>query len=98
MTEMHMHKMFHSRRKPPNDGGALSRSGCFTKKAAEQRRLELLAFFVLKMIPPDQFMACMTAPRPPSIPELINLARERAAATPWTCPHCKKPFTPGESS
>jgi hypothetical protein len=92
------HQLFHARRRAPNDGGALSRGGFFTKKAAEQRRLELLAFFVFKMIPPDEFTACMSAPRPPSIPELIQLAHERAAETPWTCPHCHKPFTPGESS
>jgi hypothetical protein len=94
MTEMH--KLYHARRRAPADGGALSRSGFFTKKAAERRRLELLAF-VLKVIPPDELMACMSAPRPPSIPELISLARDRAAETPWTCPHCHKPFTQGES-
>ena len=64
MTEPH--KLFHARRKAPRDGGRLSRSGFFTKKAAEARRWDLAAF-VLQTIPVVDLMACMTAPRPPSI-------------------------------
>jgi hypothetical protein len=83
-----MNPLSHPRRRIP-DGSA------FTKKVAEQRRVELVRF-VLAMIPPGEFLEIMQAPRPASIPELISFARERAAETPLTCPHCNKPFTPGE--
>jgi hypothetical protein len=86
MTEPH--KLFHARRKAPRDGGRLSRSGFFTKKAAEGRRWDL-ALFVLKVFPAEELVAYMMAPRPPSIAELIKLAEQRAAELPWTCPHCK---------
>ena len=83
------HKLFGARRRAPNDGGALSRSGCFTKRAAAQRRLDLAAF-VLRAIPPDEFMAIMRTPRPPSIAELVTLARQYVAEIP--CPHCGAPL------
>jgi hypothetical protein len=51
-----------------------------------------LAAFVLKAIPPDEFLAIMQTPRPPSIAELVSLAHERAAEIP--CPHCGKPLLP----
>jgi hypothetical protein len=89
MTQMHMHKLFHSRRRNA-DGSS------FTKKIAQQRRMHLAAF-VLAALPPEDLLACMSAPRPPSIDELIELAQQRAAENPWTCPHCQKTFTPGES-
>jgi hypothetical protein len=78
MTQMHMHKMFHSRRKN-RDGTS------FTKKLAAQRRLDLAAF-VMMVIPGDELMQAMTAPRPPSISELVTLAQQYAAKSP--CPHC----------
>jgi hypothetical protein len=86
---MKPHEMFHARRRNP-DGSS------FTKKAAQQRRMHLAAF-VLAALPPEDLLACMSAPRPPSIDELIQLAQQHAAETPWTCPHCHKPFTHGES-
>jgi hypothetical protein len=30
----------------------------------------------------------LLSPRPPSIPELIHIAQQRAADIPLTCPHC----------
>jgi hypothetical protein len=89
MTQMHMHKLFHSRRRNP-DGQP------FTKRLAQQRRMHLAAF-VLAAIPPETLLDCMSSPRPPSIDELIQFAQQRVAETPWTCPHCHKPFTQGES-
>lgn len=90
MTQMHMHKMFHSRRRNP-DGSS------FTKKRAAENRLHLAAF-VMAALPPEILLGCMSAPRPPSVAELVQLAQQHAAENPLTCPHCKKSFTPGESS
>jgi hypothetical protein len=87
----HEHKLFGPRRRAPNDGGALSPSGMFTKKAAEQRRWDM-AIFVLKAIPAEEFLSFMQSPRPPSIQELIKIAQQRATENPWTCPHCDGPL------
>jgi hypothetical protein len=89
MTQMQMHKMFHSRRRNP-DGTS------FTKKLAAERRVQLAAF-VMSALPAETLLDCMSAPRPPSIAELVQLAQQHAAENPLTCPHCKKTFTPGES-
>jgi hypothetical protein len=83
---MKPHEMFHARRRTP-DGSP------FTKKLAAQRRIQLAAF-VLAAIPPEDLLACMAAPRPPNIDELIELAREYAAEIP--CPHCGKLPTKGD--
>ena len=80
-----LNQLFHARRRTA-DGSP------FTKKVAEARRWDLAAF-VLKAIPPDEFMAVMQTPRPPSISELVSLAHERAAEIP--CPHCGKLPTKG---
>jgi hypothetical protein len=85
MTQMHVHKLFHSRRGNP-DGSS------FTKKVAAQRRIHLAAF-VLAALPAEDLLACMSAPRPPSIEELIKLAQQHAAEIP--CPHCGKLPTKG---
>jgi hypothetical protein len=77
------HQLFNTRRRTA-DGSP------FTKKVAEARRWDLAAF-VLKAIPPDEFLAIMQAPRPASIQELVQLAHERAAEI--LCPHCRKPLT-----
>jgi hypothetical protein len=83
---MRPHEMFHARRRNP-DGSP------FTKRLAAQRRIHL-ATFVLQAIPGDELMACMSAPRPPSIEELIKLAEQRAAKHP--CSHCGKSPTKGD--
>jgi hypothetical protein len=82
----HMHKLFHARRPIP-DGTPL------TKKVAQQRRTHLAAF-VLSVIPPEMLRDCMTAPRPPSIDELIELAQQFAAEI--RCPHCGWTPTKGD--
>jgi hypothetical protein len=82
--------LFHARRRAPNDGGILSRSATFTKRAAQQRR-DLLVAFVMRSITPAELLEIMRSPRPPSIPELIEFAHQRAAENP--CPHCGKPLT-----
>jgi hypothetical protein len=55
MTQMQMHRMFHSRRRNP-DGQP------FTKKLAAQRRIHLAAF-VLAALPPEDLLACMQSAR-----------------------------------
>jgi hypothetical protein len=84
-----LHQLCHPRRRTA-DGSP------FTKRIAAQRRVDLAAF-VMQVIPQDELMAIMQAPRPASISELVSLAHERAAEIPLTCPHCHKSFTPGES-
>lgn len=86
MTQMQMHTMFHARRRNP-DGSS------FTKKVAQQRRTHLAAF-VMAAIPAEDLLACMSAPRPPSIDELIELAQQHAAEI--RCPHCGKSPTKGD--
>jgi hypothetical protein len=83
---MKLHELSHPRRPIP-DGSP------FTKKVAEQRRIELAAF-VLKAIPAEELLKLMQFARPPSIAELISLAHERAAEIP--CQHCGKPPTKGD--
>jgi hypothetical protein len=86
MTQMQMHKMFHSRRRNP-DGTS------FTKKLAAERRVQLAAF-VLAALPAEDLMAVMTSARPPSIDELIQLAQQHVAEIP--CPHCGNPLPKGD--
>jgi hypothetical protein len=66
-------------------------------EVAAQRRL-MLRCWVMSILPPAEIAAILSSPMPPTITELIAVARQRAAETPWTCPHCHKPFTPRESS
>jgi hypothetical protein len=47
--------------------------------------------FVMRSITPAEWMEIMRSPRPPSIPELIDFAHQRAVERP--CPHCGQPLT-----
>jgi hypothetical protein len=82
-----MHQLYHSRRRIP-DGSSFTK-----KKVAQQRRMEMAAF-VLSALPAATLLDCMSAPRPPSIYELIQLAQQHAAEIP--CPHCGKPLPKGD--
>jgi hypothetical protein len=46
-------------------------------------------------IPEDEFESLLEGDNPPSVSELVNMARRRAGkATDYTrrCPHCRKPL------
>jgi len=72
---MKPHQLFHSRRKAPHS------------EIAAQRRL-MLRCWVMSVLPPAEIAAILSSTTPPTVTELIALARQRAAEIPWACPHC----------
>jgi hypothetical protein len=59
---------------------------------AAQRRLTLRCW-VISVLEPAEIGAILSSPRPPTITQLIALARQRATEHP--CPHCGKLPTKG---